>query len=451
MNHAKSNDEDQMKADGAQGSDPILPCEDAESLYEHGMRYYDSDKDGVRDYIKAVQYFRLAAERGDRDAMFMLGQCYEYGLGVEKNEEKAEQWYAKGAENAKGWSEDRLDRYYINDSGRGIDPDDSVDAVTRYRCDAERGDAWAQYKLGRCYHYGYGEVGVNDTEGEKWYRVAADSWRRRAEQGDAKAQYMLGWCHSHGFGVAQDDVECVKWYRLAAEHGHLDAQLELAKIYQSDFGTGKNLTEAVTWFLLAAEQGDAEAQNTMGVCFARGEGVAQDDIKAAKWFMRAATQENREGMNHLAEFYCLGRGVAQSYVAAATLFRKVMYMGDFRAKYNLACLYYHGWGVPQSQGVALKMCSEAAEYGECYAIYTIACHYYWGIGVEQNYKQAVRWLLKEQMYLLDTLLMLGECAAMGVDVRERRDAALRAYASAKENGITLAPNNLYCLSLSFLG
>jgi TPR repeat protein len=46
--------------------------------------------------------------------------------------------------------------------------------------------------------------------------------------------------------------------------------------------------EAVKWFRLAAEQGDASAQYNLGVMYTNGEGVPKDDVTAARWYRLAA-------------------------------------------------------------------------------------------------------------------------------------------------------------------
>ena len=51
--------------------------------------------------------------------------------------------------------------------------------------------------------------------------------RRRAEQGHDMAQYSLGVSYEIGEGVSQDNIEAVKWFRVAAEQGHADAQFSL--------------------------------------------------------------------------------------------------------------------------------------------------------------------------------------------------------------------------------
>ena len=48
-----------------------------------------------KDYGKALEYFHLAADKGDADAMFGLGECYYLGVSVEKDPDKAAEWYRK--------------------------------------------------------------------------------------------------------------------------------------------------------------------------------------------------------------------------------------------------------------------------------------------------------------------------------------------------------------------
>jgi TPR repeat protein len=46
-----------------------------------------------------------------------------------------------------------------------------------------------------------------------------DALRVQAEQGLARAQYNLGVMYETGEGVPEDDVEAVRWWRMAAEQG----------------------------------------------------------------------------------------------------------------------------------------------------------------------------------------------------------------------------------------
>lgn len=55
------------------------------------------------------------------------------------------------------------------------------------------------------------------------YRPALQQFRDAARRGDADAQYMLGRMHAAGNGTTQDFVQAHKWYNLAASRGHRHA------------------------------------------------------------------------------------------------------------------------------------------------------------------------------------------------------------------------------------
>ena len=80
----------------------------------------------------------------------------------------------------------------------GLDPDLEETLVL-----ADQGDAFAQYDLGLIYATGLGAP-EDDVEAVRWFRLAA-------EQGIARAQFYLGGAYAYGEGVPEDDVEAVRW------------------------------------------------------------------------------------------------------------------------------------------------------------------------------------------------------------------------------------------------
>jgi len=50
-----------------------------------------------KDHEKAVKWYRKAAEQGESDAQYSLGNCYYNGEGVKKDMEKAKKWHLKAA------------------------------------------------------------------------------------------------------------------------------------------------------------------------------------------------------------------------------------------------------------------------------------------------------------------------------------------------------------------
>lgn len=68
-----------------------------------------------------------------------------------------------------------------------------------------------------------------------------------AEQGDAKAQYNLAYCYEYGDGVVQDIDKAIYWYKKAAEQEFVPAQVSLGNIYYYGEGVEQDLQQAAEW------------------------------------------------------------------------------------------------------------------------------------------------------------------------------------------------------------
>jgi TPR repeat protein len=96
--------------------------------------------------------------------------------------------------------------------------------------------------------------------------------------------------YARGGGVPEDDVEAVRWYRLAAEQGNAAAQFFLGAIYSLGYGVPEDHAEAGRWHGLAAEQGLANSQYALGLLYSNGLGVPEDIVLAYMWFNLTAAQ-----------------------------------------------------------------------------------------------------------------------------------------------------------------
>jgi hypothetical protein len=195
---------------------------------------------------------REKAEKGDADAQVDVATRLSAGLGVEKNQTEALQWYRKAAGQNHVKAQAMLGGCYFSGIGVAKDP---TEAVKWLRQAAGQGDALAQNALGFSYATGQG-VQEDDTEAIQWYRKAAD-------QGYDQAQYNMGYCHENGLGVAKNDTAAVKWYRKAAEQNYTEAQFHLGRCYLAGRGLAKDEVEACKWLLLAGAQGHEAAKQNM--------------------------------------------------------------------------------------------------------------------------------------------------------------------------------------------
>ena len=89
-------------------------------------------------FEEAMQQFRVLARSGNADAEELIGVMYALGLGVEKDDERAFDWYLRasmkghpGAQSGIGW-------YY--ETGRGLPAPDLVRAYLWYALSAIGGD-----------------------------------------------------------------------------------------------------------------------------------------------------------------------------------------------------------------------------------------------------------------------------------------------------------------------
>ena len=90
----------QVRADPAKPREnPAKPKEDSAEYLIKGKACFDS-----RSFKEAVSWFRLAADRGNAEAMCRLGRCYYWGKGVAKSQEEAVSWFRRAADkgNAEG-------------------------------------------------------------------------------------------------------------------------------------------------------------------------------------------------------------------------------------------------------------------------------------------------------------------------------------------------------------
>jgi len=173
---------------------------------------------------------------------------------------------------------------------------DYATAIKEYRPLAERGNAEAQYRIGRMYEFGKGYP-QDKAQGIAWIRKAA-------AQNHADAQQELGFIYATGDGVKQDDVQAVAWFRKAAARGDATAQYNLGLLYAKGQGVEKDYAQAIAWWRKSAVQGNADAQFKLGVVYHTGQGVAKDEVLAlanATIAARGGDKENVEYRNEIAK------------------------------------------------------------------------------------------------------------------------------------------------------
>ena len=67
------------------------------AMNDLGAQYYDGNRGFKQDFNLAIEYYKMAAEKGNRQSCENLGYCYYYGRDGEPDYEKAFHYFALGA------------------------------------------------------------------------------------------------------------------------------------------------------------------------------------------------------------------------------------------------------------------------------------------------------------------------------------------------------------------
>ena len=192
----------------------------------------------------AEKKFLAAARKGDAEAQYNLGACYEFGGGAPKDIDLAKEWYEKAAKQGHKKAQARL---------RVLNP---PKAPTKEEAEACR--------------------------------------NALKNNPDAEALFKWAECCEFGFHTEQDRDMALRYYFLAAEKGHAEAK-ERAQTLTEEL-TAKVSEKEVKKFRADARKGNVEAQYQFARCLEFGIHVPRDVRAARSWYRRAADQGHEKAM-----------------------------------------------------------------------------------------------------------------------------------------------------------
>ena len=306
----------------------------------------------AKQYSEAIPLYRLAADRGNRNAVTNLGVLYEGGMGVTKDHAEALRFFRQGSDLGSPISMTNLGKMYLN--GEGV-AKNAEEAARLFQMAASLENADAMTSLGNLYRYG---TGVTKDPG-----AAMRLYRRAADLGDSFAMLFLGGMYQGGEGIAKDNVTAVAFYRRSADIGNVAAIVSLGGMYQNGFGTAKDEAEAARLYQRAADMNNTAGMVNLGVMYEHGTGVRKDPGEAVRLFQRAADLGEPGAMNNLGIFYQSGIGVRRDDAEAIRWFRKASDLGYGDGTTNLGAAYANGRGVRRDDKKAAELLRKAIAQG----------------------------------------------------------------------------------------
>lgn len=278
---------------------------------------------------------------------------------------------------------DALAQYELGrryDAGVGVDEDD-IESMKWYLSSAKLGVPEAQFAVGAAYSLGWLESKDGKQEALRWYQLAAS-------QGNIEAQAIIAQYYLDGNGVAKNEEEAKKWFRKAAENGHAESAFKLAELLLAHAEPGKisrEVEEALIWLRKAADLGNAEAQLNMGYMALAGGYVPQDLGAAASWWKKSAANGNTEAKNFISEeFYASQQKGPYSKQELVMLYIKATEQGDAQAEWEISRAYADGSTLKENKLESAQWLRKAAGKGHLVAQCNLADAYLSGEGVEKN-------------------------------------------------------------------
>ena len=335
--------------------------------------------------------YRRAAERGDPEAMFKLGNCYKEGRGVPADAGEAAQWYRRAA---------------------------------------EAGHAKAMYSTAVCFWNGNG-LPKDKALAAQWAQKAADA-------GNANGMNLLGMCYMEGQGFPKSRAEAARWYRQGAEAASPLAMHSFGVCLWKGQGIPKDATSAQQWIRKAADAGNAPSMMWLSDQYALGDGVPQDDSLAAEWCTKAADLGDVRAVVTLGDRSYSGKGVQQDYGRAVHLYKLALEKSEYAgAMVGLGMCFLEGRGVPRNVVAALGWLLKASAKGYGPAMVALGRCYELGLGVAKSWEDAASWYRKAGDR--DSPLGMGACYQHGLGVSKdlAKARSLSVYGATVGNPVSL--------------
>lgn len=287
----------------------------------------------------AFQWFEKAGNDGYPDGLAHVGQCYEHGWGVARDESLALESYRKAKSMGSALAELLIGLHYL----RLGCYEDALKCIESARA---MGDAEASLALGQCYEHGIG-VERDASRAEELFQESADRgcvtaitmmgvslmdnqefekgfcrFVEASSLGDPEAKACLGLCYEMGWCVCPNMKIALDYYRDAARLGSVFAHVALGECLMYGNGCDTNLTEAVALLLKASERGNPVAQYDIGCCYAEGLGVESNATIAVQWYEKASERDYLPACHELGVCYSEGFGVEPDMEKAIGYFRR---------------------------------------------------------------------------------------------------------------------------------
>lgn len=313
----------------------IYKLEDIESRYIENpfavfMRADKIMKSEDPDYNLAVELFEKASKMGILEATHNLGNMYYYGIGVDKDINKASNYlYISGSE---GLLESQLllaDIYARKNVNLR-------QAYKWYYMAAKQNVPEAKYYIANMLFYAKG-TGMDTELALKLYDEVIKDTNSR------KTMFEVGEIYYNGINNPRNYEKAAKYYEESAKLGYLKSEKKIAHMYEYGKGVKRNLEKAFFWYNSAALKNDFESMSKLGDMYRLGEGTQFNIDEAIKYYEKAGKYNDKNSLYQLASIYMKNEyKINPDYNRAISYYIKAVNAGHKESMRELALIYRKG-------------------------------------------------------------------------------------------------------------
>ena len=332
--------------------------------YSLGGLYYHG-KGVDQDHEIAFALYTRSADQSFPYASFELGKMLRDGNGCVKNQQDADRRFKEaflGFVSLEEQSHDdklqyRLGWMLLN--GVGTDKDEAR-AKEYFDKAASLGNPFACYQLAKL-------ILSDEKAPPQDVEKALGYLRKAVEAENPYAAYFLGKLYEKGQHVPQNIAEAIRLYTLSAGQDNDFAAYRLGKLYLGGEGVLKDVESAIRWLTFAADRKNQFAEYALGVLYFKGEDVPKDVPKALDYLKRSAGQGNQFAQYRLGKIYLMGEDVPKDIQTVLQFLTAAAEQGNQYAQYTLGKLYMVGKDVPKNKETAVRWFTLSAAQGNIYA------------------------------------------------------------------------------------
>lgn len=303
----------------------------------------------IRSNLKeSLNSFKLAANRGNYEAMAEYGRFLELGYGVVRQNPWLAVWYYRKLYEAGDMTGYALYGYALINGTGGTSKNES-EGLRLIKESCSKKNPYGMYIYSNCLMNGLESLPKNES-------LAISYVKKAVEHGVREAICSLGLYLRDGQGVVRNTVEAIKYLKLAAEEGCSYAAGQLGSLFQKGDKrlSIRNESEANKYLKYGADHGDGSSLYHHSKNMVENRGVKMNAKDLKKSLLLGTTLDNTDCMKLYSQLLLDGSILPKNEFEAARYLKRAADMGDKHAMISYAELLETGKGVIKNLDEAFK-------------------------------------------------------------------------------------------------